>query len=84
MKADPECCDGPFAAGTRSKAGGSDLVCYCFAITGERADAASFGYVRERVLAGGCACEVKNPSGKCCLPELREAVARRGRSGEAR
>ncbi|MGH9464697.1 MAG: hypothetical protein ACRD0X_03560 [Thermoanaerobaculia bacterium] len=59
------------------KTGGSDLVCYCFAVTARDADAASFRFVRERVAAGECACEVKNPSGKCCLAELQAAVAQR-------
>lgn len=53
-----------------------DLVCYCYEISADRADAAAYAFVRERVAAGECWCETKNPSGKCCLAELQRAVLR--------
>jgi hypothetical protein len=53
-------------------------VCYCFGFT--RSDildeirATAKATVGERIAAevkaGNCACEVKNPSGKCCLGEV--------------
>jgi hypothetical protein len=51
------------------------LVCYCFGFTRRdiRDDIAEKGRstIAERITAevgaGNCACEVKNPSGKCCL-----------------
>lgn len=55
-----------------------NLVCYCYEIAAGRADAAAYAFVRERVTAGECWCETKNPSGKCCLAELRRAVLRNG------
>ena len=54
------------------------LVCYCFGfsrkdIEGEIAETGR-ATVAERisaeVKAGNCACEVKNPSGKCCLGDI--------------
>lgn len=64
------------------KAGG-DLLCYCFlvgrsdierevATSGSSRAAAS---IAAEVKAGNCACDVRNPSGKCCLPEVRRAAA---------
>lgn len=45
------------------------LVCYCFGIT--RAEARDDPAARDFVLAqtkrGSCACETRNPSGRCCL-----------------
>ena len=53
-------------------------LCYCFEIKpGEvEADLLRSGEsnVLERIKSlmkeQGCACEIKNPSGKCCLPEV--------------
>jgi hypothetical protein len=50
-------------------------VCYCFGFTRRdiREEIAETGrsmipeQIRAEVEAGNCACEVKNPSGKCCL-----------------
>ncbi|HEY6324505.1 MAG TPA: hypothetical protein VJA16_23410 [Thermoanaerobaculia bacterium] len=38
--------------------------------------------IRERVQAGDCACEVRNPTGRCCLGEVQRVV--RELSGERR
>ena len=57
-------------------------VCYCFGIsrkdirdeieqTGKSTVASRIG---AEVRAGNCACEVKNPSGKCCLGEVTRTV----------
>lgn len=65
------------------KEGGSDLVCYCFRLTrGDLADdlrtrgeSTLFAWIKERVAEGGCACEVRNPSGHCCLADVRKEIA---------
>ena len=48
------------------------LICYCFGVS--RADAISNKQVREFVIqqtkASTCACEVFNPSGRCCLKDF--------------
>ncbi len=68
-------------------------LCYCFghtrrsiadeiAATGR--STASAAIARE-IKAGHCACEVKNPSGRCCLGDVRayeKQVAHQRRSGE--
>lgn len=63
-----------------AKDSGLDVpLCYCFSHTrGSIADelaatgksTASASVARE-IKAGRCACEVKNPSGRCCLGEVR-------------
>lgn len=58
------------------------LVCYCFGVTrGQvreevRRDgvSSSAARIKAEVKAGRCACELKNPSGKCCLGEVVRAV----------
>jgi len=71
-------------------------VCYCFGFTRKdiQGEIAETGHsaiaerIKTEVKAGNCACEVKNPSGKCCLGDvtrvaqdalhgLREAVTTR-------
>ncbi len=57
-------------------------VCYCFGFTRKdiRDEVAETGRstvadrVKAEVRAGNCACEVKNPSGKCCLGEISRTV----------
>lgn len=57
-------------------------ICYCFGHTVESArmeiQATSQSTVAARITkeiqAGHCACEVKNPSGRCCLGEVNKAV----------
>jgi len=57
-------------------------VCYCFGVTRqdirEEIQRTGNSTVTERikaeVKAGHCACEVKNPSGKCCLGNVTRAV----------
>jgi len=62
-------------------------VCYCFDYT--RADIyqeiEKFGKteiperIKAEVQAGFCACEVKNPAGKCCLGNVSEVIQDRVR-----
>ena len=60
------------AVGVKEKSGQS-LVCYCFGITAD--EAATNPQTRKFVLKETrehvCECEVRNPSGKCCLKEFQ-------------
>ncbi len=55
-------------------------VCYCFEITEENIREEIYGTgnstvyqrIRAEVEAGRCACEIKNPSGRCCLPFVKK------------
>jgi hypothetical protein len=57
-------------------------LCYCFGHTAEsvHAEVESIGTstvverITQQVSAGNCACEVKNPSGRCCIGEVNKAV----------
>jgi len=66
------------------KEGGRGLACYCFGYletqiaeevraSGTSSTVAS---VEDQVRAGNCACEVRNPSGKCCLKDLKAVVVK--------
>ncbi len=58
-------------------------VCYCFGVTRQdiwdEIRSTGKSTVAERITAeveaGHCACEVKNPSGKCCLGDVTRAAA---------
>lgn len=55
------------------KESGDDApLCYCFGVT--RADfkrnPAVKDFVTEQARAGQCACETRNPSGRCCLKDF--------------
>ncbi len=64
------------------KEGSDGLVCYCFLhhvsdIEAEIADTGQtgvLGSIKAEVQAGNCACEVRNPSGKCCLGEVQRTI----------
>jgi len=57
-------------------------LCYCFGHTAEsaREEILTTGRssVAERITAetqaGNCSCEIKNPSGKCCLGDVNQAI----------
>jgi len=57
-------------------------VCYCFGVArrdiADEVQRTGKSTIAERikaeVKAGNCACEVKNPSGKCCLGDVTRAV----------
>jgi hypothetical protein len=57
-------------------------VCYCFGFTrkdiedeiAESGRSTIVGRISAEVKAGNCACEVKNPSGKCCLGDVTQVV----------
>ena len=66
------------------KEGSGGLVCYCFLHReadvarelAERGTTGIFDSIKRQVKAGNCACEVRNPSGKCCLGEVQGANQR--------
>ncbi len=57
-------------------------ICYCFGFTRKdiQREIAETGRstipnrIKTEVKAGNCACEVKNPSGKCCLGDVMRTV----------
>ncbi len=61
---------------------GNDLVCYCFLYSRQdiedelraSGDTTIFDRITGEVKAGNCACEVRNPSGKCCLGGVKKAI----------
>jgi Zinc binding domain len=73
-------------------------LCYCFGFSradvrrqvAERGDSDMPARITAEVRAGRCSCEVKNPSGTCCLGDVNKAVKEakethsRGHSGEGR
>ena len=73
------------------KDGSDGLICYCFLhherdLAGQigsvgRADV--FETIKAEVEAGNCACEVRNPAGKCCLGDVQAAIRRAQEEQEA-
>src|SRR6266852_1945418 len=56
-------------------------LCYCFGYTRARLVGEGEGaiaFVGGEVKARRCACDVKNPSGRCCLGDLRRFLRARG------
>ena len=51
---------------------GDDLLCYCFGVS--RAEygrnPATRDFIVAQTKAGACACESRNPSGRCCLKDF--------------
>ncbi len=72
------------------KAGGRGLACYCFGHLEAKLveevrtseTSSTVASVEDQVRAGNCACEVRNPSGKCCLKDLRALVAKAQQAGK--
>lgn len=64
------------------KIGGSGLACYCFEYSRQTIEDEVHGLgssptaegIRREVQAKNCACEVRNPTGKCCLSEIDALV----------
>ncbi|MPY89493.1 MAG: (2Fe-2S)-binding protein [Luteitalea sp.] len=63
---------------------GDRMVCYCFGESerGIRTELEASGHsaavarIREHIAAGRCACELRNPQGRCCLGDVTAAVTR--------
>ena len=61
---------------------GARLLCYCFGETEAviRAELVEYGQtavvdrIREHIAAQRCACDIRNPSGACCLGDVMAAV----------
>jgi hypothetical protein len=50
---------------------GHRLVCYCLGLTEDDAEIGGAGVrIRALVKSGRCACELRNPQGRCCLGNL--------------
>jgi hypothetical protein len=60
----------------------SKVLCYCFDYTDEdialdiaiNHHSTILPAITDEIQAGNCACDVKNPSGKCCLNEVKSAI----------
>lgn len=58
-------------------------VCYCFGYTEENiadeidetGESTVVEWITERVQADECACEFKNPTGRCCLGDVRSVLS---------
>lgn len=48
------------------------IICYCFGVTRRDAmvDSAARQFVLAKTRAGICACDTRNPSGRCCLKDF--------------
>lgn len=65
------------------KAASDGLVCYCFLHRQSDLErdvregwaTRTFDAITEQVRAGNCACEVRNPTGKCCLGAIQRALS---------
>ncbi len=66
-----------------AKAGADPIqICYCFGFTRQDIEneitktgqSTVADRIAAEVKAGNCACEVKNPSGKCCLGDVTRVV----------
>jgi hypothetical protein len=57
---------------------GGDVVCFCFLRRAhEIANGGRERVIEEisaRVKAGDCSCDLRNPTGKCCLGEIRRSI----------
>lgn len=57
-------------------------VCYCFGYTKENiakeiektGESTAVEWISKRVQNDECACEFKNPTGRCCLADVQRAV----------
>ena len=52
----------------------TDLLCYCFNLRGvdflSGEGEVAVGFIRDRIRAGDCACDILNPSAGCCLGSI--------------
>ena len=58
--------------GQKQVAGFDKIICYCFGVTQADAqnDPAVKAFVVQQTKEGHCACEARNPSGRCCLKDF--------------
>ena len=65
------------------KTASDGLVCYCFGHRkediardlDENGETDILESIKSQVQAGNCACEVRNPAGKCCLGEVQRTIS---------
>jgi hypothetical protein len=58
------------------------LLCYCFLYCRrdikkdllKSNESPTVAHIEAEIRAGNCACEVRNPTGKCCLGEVKKVV----------
>lgn len=52
--------------------GADKVLCYCFGVTlgDAQRDPAIKAFVTQQTKQGACACEARNPSGRCCLKDF--------------
>ena len=50
------------------------IICYCFGLTRSEArnNANAVDFVKENTRLKNCACEIRNPAGKCCLKDIQK------------
>ena len=57
-------------------------ICYCFEINKEdlyteikkEGDSKAVKFIEDKIKNGECSCETKNPSGRCCINDVRKTV----------
>lgn len=53
-----------------------DKVCFCFNISKEEIEREGKDKVLDKIKTNmkdiGCSCDIKNPSGKCCMPQIEK------------
>ena len=57
-------------------------ICYCFDYTRERifdeirttGESTALSFITDKVKSGECACEIKNPCGRCCLGGVKQTI----------
>jgi hypothetical protein len=70
------------AVGAKQPGQDEALLCYCFGVTrgqlhrevAETGNSETPARIRAEVAAGRCACELRNPSGRCCLGDITREI----------
>jgi len=45
-------------------------ICYCFGVTLDTANPEIKDFIKQKTKEKQCACEIRNPSGRCCLKDF--------------
>ena len=49
----------------------NDLLCFCFGVSiNEARNASTKAFVKDQTKSGACACQKRNPFGRCCLKDF--------------
>jgi hypothetical protein len=54
---------------------GGQGVCYCFGYDATHLGDGAEAAISHRVREGDCACDLRNPTGRCCLPDFKRLAA---------